>query len=447
MHTGGNSSDTTANRDVSARNRRKSLNTTGSRTSGNQSDSDSSSTKRRRSMIHAPVHHRASSAKTTSKHKTGNTTAAKRRSLSATSNHRKSTGGNTAAAAKASFKAQIKRLREENNAEHQLFSDGLNGDDVNYENLESIMVAVRKRPTSRETDCDIMHPLDFGDYGRINVYHPKTKVDLTKHVETLRFAFDAVYDETHSNKSLYTKSVRGLIPVSLNGNCATIFAYGQTGSGKTHTVMGDSSGDDPENMGLYRMAAADIFAALNHEEYSGLHVSVSLFEIYGGKLFDLLNSRAGVKCLENYDGKIYFPGLTRHPLEDAESLIELVERGEKARSVGSTSRNAASSRSHAVLQLHIETAEDQDYGRLTFIDLAGSEKGNDTYHSSRATRLEGAEINTSLLALKEVIRARARNSSMVHVPFRGSRLTQVLKESFVGENSRCLMIACIAPDM
>ena len=86
-------------------------------------------------------------------------------------------------------------------------------------------------------------------------------------------------------------------------------------------------------------------------------------------------------------------------------------------------------------------------GRLTFIDLAGSERGADTANFSRATRLEGAEINTSLLALKEVIRARARGGSMVHVPFRGSKLTQVLKESFVGENNRSLMIACIAPDM
>lgn len=86
-------------------------------------------------------------------------------------------------------------------------------------------------------------------------------------------------------------------------------------------------------------------------------------------------------------------------------------------------------------------------GRLTFIDLAGSERGADTAKASRATRLEGAEINTSLLALKEVIRALATGDSMAHIPFRGSKLTQVLKESFVGENSRTVMVACIAPNM
>lgn len=86
-------------------------------------------------------------------------------------------------------------------------------------------------------------------------------------------------------------------------------------------------------------------------------------------------------------------------------------------------------------------------GRFSFIDLAGSERGADTSNASKATRLEGAEINTSLLALKEVIRALATGGSMTHIPFRGSKLTQVLKDSFVGENSRCCMVACISPDI
>ena len=80
-------------------------------------------------------------------------------------------------------------------------------------------------------------------------------------------------------------------------------------------------------------------------------------------------------------------------------------------------------------------------GKLSFIDLAGSERGADTTHSSKQTRMEGAEINTSLLALKEVIRSLERKHG--HTPFRGSKLTQVLKDSFVGDRSRCCMIACV----
>jgi kinesin family protein 2/24 len=91
--------------------------------------------------------------------------------------------------------------------------------------------------------------------------------------------------------------------------------------------------------------------------------------------------------------------------------------------------------------------ENVEHGRLTFIDLAGSERGADTNKASRTTRLEGADINTSLLALKEVIRALATGDSMTHIPFRGSKLTQVLKESFIGKNSRTVMVACVAPSI
>lgn len=85
--------------------------------------------------------------------------------------------------------------------------------------------------------------------------------------------------------------------------------------------------------------------------------------------------------------------------------------------------------------------------RAYCVDLAGSERGADTSQACRTTRMEGAEINTSLLSLKEVIRALATGSSMKRIPFRGSKLTQVLKESFVGKNSRTVMVACVAPNM
>ena len=146
-----------------------------------------------------------------------------------------------------------------------------------------------------------------------------------------------------------------------------------------------------------------------------------------------------------------FPGLSEHVISSAEDLMKLIEKGASNRSTGSTSANRDSSRSHAVLQLHLRKPNsskiDEEHGRLTFIDLAGSERGADTDQASRTTRLEGAEINTSLLALKEVIRALATGDAMTHIPFRGSKLTQVLKESFVGKNSRTVMVACVAPNM
>lgn len=129
--------------------------------------------------------------------------------------------------------------------------------------------------------------------------------------------------------------------------------------------------------------------------------------------------------------------------------MALMAKAHGQRSTGSTGANAESSRSHQILQIVLRDTRKGgaraawDGGKLSFIDLAGSERGADTHHASKQTRLEGAEINTSLLALKEVIRSLERKQG--HTPFRGSKLTQVLKDSFVGDKSRTCMMACVSP--
>ncbi|GKY96424.1 hypothetical protein MPSEU_000601900 [Mayamaea pseudoterrestris] len=361
-----------------------------------------------------------------------------------------------------SFKAQIKRLRDDANAEHELFAESAVQDDCEMR----IRVVIRKRPMSKREvaaagDVDVIHPLDCGTYGKVLVYQPKTRVDLTKEIETLPFAFDNVFDEVSTNRQLYERCVRNLIPLLFEEEHSgvSIFAYGQTGSGKTFTMLGSSltgikdgsSVESFNNLGIYYMASLDIFHLIQISEYKSFSVSLSLFEIYGGKLFDLLNDRASVKCLEDQRGKVNFPGLTEHDLPNPAYLLELINLGAANRSTGSTSRNADSSRSHAIMQIHIKRPDVRgrkvEHSRLTIVDLAGSERGADTANASRATRLEGAEINTSLLALKEVIRAMATGDAMTHVPFRGSKLTQVLKESFVGKHCKSVMIGCISPNI
>jgi kinesin family protein 2/24 len=225
-----------------------------------------------------------------------------------------------------------------------------------------------------------------------------------------------------------------------------MMGYNATGS-----LEQNDSSVDMKNYGLYYMAARDVFELAQEVEFQHMSISISLFEIYGGKLFDLLNERNQVKCLEDHKGKVNFPGLSEHAVSNADEVMQVIEDGACNRSTGTTSKNSDSSRSHAVLQVHVRKpgrrSNSVEHGRLTFIDLAGSERGADTATASRATRLEGAEINTSLLSLKEVIRALATGDSMAHIPFRGSKLTQVLKESFVGKNCSSVMVACIAPSM
>jgi kinesin family protein 2/24 len=217
---------------------------------------------------------------------------------------------------------------------------------------------------------------------------------------------------------------------------------------KTFTMMGckpNAPSDVDKNAGLYVLAAREIFSTIrSSKRFAGMKVYVSCFEIYGGKLFDLLNNRKPVKCLEDAKQRVQVPGLTEHFVGGVEDLLDKMSTAHTQRSVGCTGANAESSRSHQILQIVVKAEKGGNQERkLSFIDLAGSERGADTNHSSKQTRMEGAEINTSLLALKEVIRSLEKKHG--HTPFRGSKLTQVLKDSFIGERTRTCMIACVSP--
>ncbi|KAL9549981.1 hypothetical protein MBANPS3_004949 [Mucor bainieri] len=213
---------------------------------------------------------------------------------------------------------------------------------------------------------------------------------------------------------------------------------GQTGSGKTYTML------DP-NHGLYVLAAQDIFRLLSSDYYAHLSASVGFYEIYQGQLFDLLNSKAKLVAREDGNGNVVIAGLREYPIGSVEDLMSVFEYGNQGRTTGKTGANNKSSRSHAVLQILLKTRTTpaKVHGKLSFIDLAGSERGADRGDANDKTRQEGAEINKSLLALKECIRALDQNKN--HTPFRGSKLTQVLRDSFTGDSRTC-MIATISPN-
>ncbi|KAK6161178.1 hypothetical protein DH2020_004559 [Rehmannia glutinosa] len=275
-------------------------------------------------------------------------------------------------------------------------------------NVAKIKVVVRKRPLNKkEVSTKEDDIVTVYDDAYLTVHEPKLKVDLTAYVEKHEFCFDAVLDEHVTNDEVYRNTVEPIIPIIFQRTKATCFAYGQTGSGKTYTMQP-----------LPLRAAEDLVRLLRQPEFE---------------------------------------------VSDVHIVKEYIERGNAARSTGSTGANEESSRSHAILQLvvkkHPEVKESKRnnnninegnesrsgkvVGKISFIDLAGSERGADTTDNDRQTRIEGAEINKSLLALKECIRA--LDNDQIHIPFRGSKLTEVLRDSFVG-NSRTVMISCISPN-
>ncbi|KAK3161331.1 hypothetical protein QOZ80_1BG0075820 [Eleusine coracana subsp. coracana] len=307
--------------------------------------------------------------------------------------------------------------------------------------VAKIKVVVRKRPLNkREISKKEEDIIDIEQRSNsLTVHETKLKVDLTEYVEKHEFVFDAVLDHDVSNDEVYRETVEPVVPAIFNRTKATCFAYGQTGSGKTYTMRP-----------LPLRASQDILRLMHHTyRNQGFQLFVSFFEIYGGKLFDLLNDRSKLCMREDGKQKVCIVGLQEYNVSDVETIKDLIEKGSATRSTGTTGANEESSRSHAILQLAIKKRVDgndskppRPVGKLSFIDLAGSERGADTTDNDKQTRIEGAEINKSLLALKECIRA--LDNDQTHIPFRGSKLTEVLRDSFIG-NSRTVMISCISP--
>lgn len=313
-----------------------------------------------------------------------------------------------------------------------------------------IAVCVRKRPLSRkEITRKEIDVISVPRKDTLIVHEPRNKVDLTKFLENHKFRFDYAFDDNCDNAIVYKYTAKPLVQTIFEGGMATCFAYGQTGSGKTHTMGGEFNGkvQDCKN-GIYAMAAKDVFTYLHSQRYRNLNlvVSASFFEIYSGKVFDLLSDKQKLRVLEDGKQQVQVVGLTEKVVDGVEEVLKLIQHGNTARTSGQTSANSNSSRSHAVFQIVLRPpGSTKIHGKFSFIDLAGNERGADTSSANRQTRMEGAEINKSLLALKECIRALGKQSA--HLPFRVSKLTQVLRDSFIGDKSKTCMIAMISPGL
>jgi len=247
------------------------------------------------------------------------------------------------------------------------------------------------------------------------VHNCKLRVDgITKFLDNQPFEFDHAFGEDDGTEAVYAFACLPLVQFVLQGGRATCFAYGQTGSGKTHTMVG-----------IQEMAVRDLFQELDaRRDLDDVETFVSFFEIYGPKCQDLLNGRARLNVREDGKGEVHISGLEEFCVGSAGELLAHVERGNGSRTTQATETNDTSSRSHAICQVTLKRAgTGKLLGKLSLVDLAGSERGQDTKSHNRQLRTESAEINKSLLSLKECIRGIAAGST--HVPFRASKLTMV----------------------
>ncbi|XP_024008675.1 kinesin-like protein KIN-8A isoform X2 [Eutrema salsugineum] len=247
-----------------------------------------------------------------------------------------------------------------------------------------------------------------------------------KRLRVRHFTFDSSFPDTTTQREVYSTTTGDLLEAVLEGRNGSVFCYGATGAGKTYTMLGTM-----ENPGVMVLAIKDLFAKVRQRSLDGNHVvHLSYLEVYNETVRDLLS-----------------PGRPLILREDKQ-VMALLQRGNQNRTTEPTRCNETSSRSHAILQVIVEYRTRDAFmntlsriGKLSLIDLAGSERAVAT--DQRTLRsLEGANINRSLLALSSCINALVEGKK--HIPYRNSKLTQLLKDS-LGGSCNTVMIANISP--
>ncbi|XP_018521368.1 kinesin-like protein KIF1B isoform X11 [Lates calcarifer] len=324
----------------------------------------------------------------------------------------------------------------------------------------SVKVAVRVRPfnsreMSKESKCIIQM-----QGNTTTILNPKAPKEPAK-----TFSFDYSYwshttpeDPCFASQNLvYNDIGKEMLAHAFEGYNVCIFAYGQTGAGKSYTMMGKQ---EEGQEGIIPMLCEDLFEKINddcNKEELSYSVEVSYMEIYCERVRDLLNpkNKGNLRVREHPLLGPYVEDLSKLAVTSYTDIADLMDAGNKARTVAATNMNETSSRSHAVFTI-VFTQRKHDsetdlstekVSKISLVDLAGSERADST--GAKGTRLkEGANINKSLTTLGKVISALAEVSKKKKktdfIPYRDSVLTWLLREN-LGGNSRTAMVAALSP--
>ncbi|XP_049318784.1 kinesin-like protein KIF1B isoform X15 [Astyanax mexicanus] len=329
----------------------------------------------------------------------------------------------------------------------------------------SVKVAVRVRPfnsreISKESKCIIQM-----QGNSTTILNPKAPKESPK-----SFSFDYSYwshtspdDPTFASQNrVYNDIGKEMLQHAFEGYNVCIFAYGQTGAGKSYTMMGKQ---EEGQEGIIPQLCEDLFEKINdniNDEIS-YSVEVAYMEIYCERVRDLLNpkNKGNLRVREHPLLGPYVEDLSKLAVTSYTDIADLMDAGNKARTVAATNMNETSSRSHAVFtivftQRKHDTETDlstEKVSKISLVDLAGSERADST--GAKGTRLkEGANINKSLTTLGKVISALAevdnctskskKKKKSDFIPYRDSVLTWLLREN-LGGNSRTAMVAALSP--
>ncbi|KXJ23708.1 kinesin-like protein KIN-14S [Exaiptasia diaphana] len=250
------------------------------------------------------------------------------------------------------------------------------------------------------------------------------------------FAFDRVFSPTTTQEKVFEDTLP-LITSCVDGYNVCIMAYGQTGSGKTYTMMGPDA-----NPGVNVRSVQELLKLCKQRENVEYTLTVSMLEVYNESLRDLLSDSSTSQLNIIMKGKVVVvTDLTEVQVNSEDSITKIMAKGNANRSVGETKMNTNSSRSHLVLILNVKgvdlVSNSISHGTLTLVDLAGSERISKTEATGQRL-VEAAAINKSLSALGQVFTALRTNA--MHVPYRNSKLTQLLQGALGGDGKACMFV-------
>ncbi|KAK5663493.1 hypothetical protein OQA88_3923 [Cercophora sp. LCS_1] len=315
----------------------------------------------------------------------------------------------------------------------------------------NVIVSVRVRPDAGGNDNSA------GDW----MVDPRKSLIVYNGKEGGDYYYDNVFSTNDDNSKVYDHSAKRLVRRVMEGYHGTVFAYGMTGTGKTFSMQGTAS-----SPGVIPLAITDIFSYIRETPSREFLLRVSYLEIYNEKIHDLLSMPTGngvganqaqeeIKLREDSKRGVYASPLKEEIVQSPTQLLRVIARGDQARRTASTQFNARSSRSHAVVQIVVESRERLPgnlagdskrqglppggvrVSTLSLIDLAGSEKAAE----SKERRQEGSHINKSLLTLGTVIAklsehkdkdGKAADKDGKHLPYRDSKLTRLLQGALSG---------------
>ncbi|XP_044591204.1 kinesin-like protein unc-104 isoform X12 [Cotesia glomerata] len=329
--------------------------------------------------------------------------------------------------------------------------------------MSSVKVAVRVRPFNnreilREAQCIIEMAGNT-----TSIINPKAPPNTKEAIKS--FNYDYSYhsmdpkDDNYSSQIMVYKDIgEEMLLHAFEGYNVCIFAYGQTGAGKSYTMMGKQ---EEGQEGIIPQICKDLFRKIGKNSSDTLKhsVEVSYMEIYCERVRDLLNpkNKGNLRVREHPLLGPYVEDLSKLAVMSYEDIHDLIDEGNKARTVAATNMNETSSRSHAVFTIFFTQQKydpttglaTEKVSKISLVDLAGSERADST--GAKGTRLkEGANINKSLTTLGKVISALAeiaatkKKKKAEFIPYRDSVLTWLLREN-LGGNSKTAMIAAVSP--